>query len=140
MKLDLKEWISKITGQTEFKTLLWTNTTSPFNAQTVSIDLTGYDHVEVWFGSQIGTSDALAPNPLEIPIGERRETIVIHTLGGAGVNENIGMRGVTVSTTGVTFSDYNYKNRRSGGTLTKANHFAVPKRLYGVRYVGGGST
>lgn len=137
MKLDLKEWIAKVAGQAEFKTLLWTNTTSPFNAQTVSLDLSGYDHIEVWFKSLIGTTDAMAPNPLEIPLNERREIIYIHNLGGAGVNENIGMRGVTVSSTGVTIGDYNYKNRRSGGGLTKANQFAIPIKIYGVKYVGG---
>lgn len=136
MKLDLKEWINKVTGQAEFKTLLWTNTTSPFNAQTVALSLSSYDHVEVWFGGA-GAADAMLPNPLIIPIGEKREIVTIHSLIGAGVNENTGARTATVSTTGVTFSNYAYKNRRSGGTLTTANNFAVPHRIYGVRYVGG---
>lgn len=123
-------------GDNEIQTrkLLHTNTTSPFNAQTISLDLTDYDYVEVWF-MQGGTSDGLLPNPLQVPIGEFRSIMNVHALLTSGVNENTGGRLVTASTTGITFGNYAYKNRRSGGTLTTANNFAVPHYIYGIKYL-----
>lgn len=131
---DLKDILNEVLPPTpsEYKKLLWTNSTSPFAAQTVSIDPSAYEYIEVWFGS-LTTDDAMLPNPLLIPLGERREIVVLHALGNSGTNENTGVRDVTVSATGVTFGDYNYKNRRTGGGLTTANQFAVPIKIYGVK-------
>lgn len=121
-------------NRVQTRKLLYTNTTAPFSAQTVSLDLSDYDYVEVWF-SQGGTVDALLPNPMMIPIGEFRNALVVHNINTAGTNENTGARLVTVSTTGVTFGNYGYKNRRSGGTVTTANNFAVPHYIYGIKYL-----
>lgn len=123
-------------GGNEIQTrkLLHTNTTSPFNAQTISLDLTDYDYVEVWFMQGV-TSDGLLPNPLQVPIGEFRSIMNVHALLTSGVNENTGGRLVTASTTGITFGNYAYKNRRSGGTQTTANNFAVPHYIYGIKYL-----
>lgn len=131
---DLKDILNEVLPPTpsEYKKLLWTNSTSPFGAQTVSLDLSAYEYIEVWFGTLV-TTDAMLPNPLEIPLGERREIACCHGLGDGGANENTGVRDVTVSATGVTFGDYNYKNRRTGGGLTTANQFAVPSKIYGVK-------
>lgn len=121
-------------NQVQTRKLLYTNTTAPFSAQTVSLDLSDYDYVEVWF-MQGGNADALLPNPMMIPIGEFRNALVVHAINTAGTNENTGARLVTVSTTGVTFGNYGYKNRRSGGTVTTANNFAVPHYIYGIKYL-----
>lgn len=121
-------------GQIQTKKLLHTNTTSPFSAQTIPLDLSGYNYVEVWF-MQGNNADALLPNPLMIPIGEFRNILNLHSINGAGTNENTGVRLVTVSATGITFGNYGYKNRRTGGTVTTSNNFAVPHYIYGIKYL-----
>ena len=121
-------------NQIQTRKLLYTNSTSPFSAQTISLDLSDYDYVEIWF-MQGGIADALLPNPMMIPIGEFRNALVVHAINTAGTNENTGARLVTVSITGVTFGDYGYKNRRSDGTVTTANNFAVPQYIYGIKYL-----
>lgn len=121
-------------NQVQTRKLLYTNTTAPFSAQTVSLDLSDYDYIEVWF-MQGGTSDAILPNPQQIPIGEFRNVVVVHAINTSGTNENTGARLVTVTTTGVSFGDYSYKNRRSEGTQTVANQFAIPQYIYGIKYL-----
>ena len=135
--LDVKKLLTKILKHTESKTLLWTNTTSPstFSPQTVLLALSSYDHVEVWF-YDAGVSDVMLQNPCSVKIGCRNDVLLLHTMIGPGVNENVGQRSVSASTTGVTFTDYKYKNRRSGGTTTTANQFCVPHYIYGVKFVG----
>lgn len=128
--------VSGAGNQVQTRKLLWTNTTATasFAAQTVSLDLSYYDYVEVWL-FQGATADALLPNPLMIPIGEFRNIILLHSINAAGTNENTGARLVTVSSSGVTFGNYAYKNRRSGGTQTTSNNFAIPQWIYGVKYL-----
>lgn len=113
---------------------LWGNSASTFAAQTVSLDLSGYDYIEVWFYPNANAVDVMLPNPLMIPIGEERSIVEFHNLGGAGVNENTGSRRVTVNSNGVVFGNYAYKNRRSGGSLTNLNNNAVPRVIYGMNY------
>lgn len=123
--------IQKVLKSAETKTFLWSNSATTFAAQTVSLDLSVYDYIEVWFYPN-NAVDVLLPNPLMIPIGEERSILLLHNLGGAGVNENTGSRNVAVTSNSVVFGNYAYKNRRSGGTLTTSNDFAVPEKIYGV--------
>lgn len=125
--------IQKILSSVEIKSLLWSNSATTFAGQTVSLDLSGYDYIEVWFYPSSYAVDVLLPNPLMIPIGEERSIVLIHNLGGAGVNENIGSRNVATNASSVVFGDYAYKNRRTGGTLTTLNTSAVPRVIYGVK-------
>ena len=113
---------------------LWGNTATTFAAQTVSLDLSGYDYIEVWFYPNANAVDVMLPNPLMIPIGEERSIVEFHNLGGAGVNENTGSRNVKATTNSVVFGNYAYKNRRSGGSLTTLNNNAVPRVIYGMNY------
>lgn len=112
---------------------LWGNSATTFAAQTVPLDLSGYDYIEVWFYPGYPV-DVMLPNPLMIPIGEERSIVLIHNLGGAGVNENTGSRNVATNASSVVFGNYAYKNRRSGGTLTTLNTNAVPRAIYGMNY------
>lgn len=138
--LDIKKTLAKILRQGEFKTLLWTNTTSSdtFPAQTISLDLSDYDFVEVEF-FDAAVADAFVPSELRIPVGQTRGVVLFHSLIGNGPNENTGVRMFTVSASGVAIGNYAYKNRRSGGTATTANYFCLPKQIYGVKLVGGGT-
>ena len=122
--------------QIQTRKLLWTNTTATASlaGQTIPLNLSEYDHVEVWF-FQGGDTDALVPNPVKCKIGTSAWAILLHNLYGDGVNENTGARKVHAESTGVAFGNYVYKNRRSGGTLTTANNFLVPHYIYGIKYV-----
>ena len=122
------------TSSGEYKKLLWSNNSSgSFAAQTISLDLAGYDCVEVWFYTS-SDSDPLLTNVITLEVGQKNRAAIIHSLGAAGTNENTGSRQVVINSNGVVFSDYTYKNRRSGGTLTTANEFAIPYKIYGIKY------
>ena len=138
MKLDLKEWIAKVTGQAEFKTLVWTNPSpsSGFNAQTIPLDLSEYDAVEIHCNS--GTSG----NETSSGICLVGKNIVLTYIGGGNSYGSGGVflaeRGFEVSTSGV--------NVRAGlgSFMTEANFpysnntRMIPLKIYGIRYVGGG--
>lgn len=133
---DLKNILNEVLPPTpsEYKKLLWTNNSNTtFAAQTISLNLTGYDCVEVWFYTSSDV-DPLLTNVVVLEVGQKNRAAIIHSLGSAGVNENTGSRQVVINSNGVVFSNYTYKNRRSGGTLTTANEFAVPYKIYGVKY------
>lgn len=126
-------WISDDTNIFEKSKLLWTNNSAnSFASQDISLDLTNYDYIKVWF-YPAATSDANFQNPVLVKIGERNDILYLHTMRADGVNENTGVRSVVASTTGVAFGAYAYKNRRSGGTQTVANQFCVPYQIYGVK-------
>ena len=133
-KIMYKDHEYGVLASNEYKKLLWTNnSTSDFAAQTISLDLTKYDCVEIWFYA-LTDVDPILTNVLTLEVGQKNRVTVIHSLGSAGVNENTGSRQAVVNSNGVVFSDYTYKNRRSGGTLTTANQFAIPYKIYGVKY------
>lgn len=134
--LKLKELIAKVLRQAEFKTLLWTNPSTSFTAQTIALDLTKYNFVEVQFYED-GTSDVMVPDILRIAVGQRGAVVYFHGLATGGVNENTGSRSFTVATNGITVGNYAYKNRRSDGTLTTSNQFCRPWKIYGVKVLGG---
>lgn len=129
MKLDLKELLAKITGQTEFKTLLWTNPspTVDFAAQSVSLDLSKYDEVEVQFMSWT-TIQNLTP-PIKVPVGKSGvafSPLAMNTI-----------RMFTVSTTGISFTNgTQYTNYNTWAQATD-NAPCIPYKIYGIRYVGG---
>lgn len=117
----------------DMRKLLWTNSSSAsFAAQTIPLDLSDYDCVEVWF-KEDDTLNSQLGSPIRISVGKENSIVVIHSLAYAGVNENIGSRHISVSTTGVSFGNYQYKNRRSGGSLTTDNSFCIPLRIYGIK-------
>lgn len=125
MKLDLKEWLAKVTGQAEFKTLLWTNpsTQSAFPMQNVSIDLSDYDAVEI------------EVNMYTAATGEYHQTFY------GRVGTNLLMSGLIyqstmplsrlceIRTSYIAFND--------GFANTPNNQAVIPVRIYGIRYVGG---
>lgn len=134
MKLDLKELLAKITGQTEFKTLLWTNPSASYSTGTVSLDLSAYDLVEVVFS----TDDSLTTEfNARCPVGKSGHgqwwTVRSDLSNYAAINAVT--RDFSTATTGVTFGGgqmiYN------GGSYNNWAGRAVPRRIYGIRYVGG---
>lgn len=125
MKLDLKEWLAKITGQTEFKTLLWTNpnTQSAFASQYVYIDLSNYDEVEIEVNMYTATS------------GEYHQTF------SGRIGTNLLMSGMIYQTTMPLSRLCEIRNAsilfNDGFANTTNNQAVIPVRIYGIRYVGG---
>ena len=138
MKLDLKEWIAKITGQAEFKKLLWTNPspTNTFNAQTLlnGVDLTVYDEIEV-HGINYTTYGSIMP-PIRIPIGGKGNLIGI--AGSSGDSSGMGFlvaRGVTVNNSSVTIQNA-AGVATNGSSWSSNNNNMIPTKIFGIRYVG----
>lgn len=136
MKLDLKELIAKVTGQTEFKTLLWTNPspTSSFAPQTLNMDLTDYDEVEVSFLNT--TSYRYLVPSVKCPIGEK--AMVNGIFGGSAVEAGVLFgfgRVFNVYSDRIDFG--NAAGCASGSTFAIRNEMGVPQKIYGIKYVGG---
>lgn len=138
MKLDLKEWLAKVTGQTEFKTLLWTNSGNTYGTGTVSLDLSEYDAVEI-LAAGFQTSNYVYS---KCPVGKdgliQCFTTSPDNASNASTFMNTASRHYTVSTTGVTFN--NGQMTYAGGAYQNWNSRAVPLKIWGIKYRGGGTT
>ncbi len=135
MKLDLKEWIAKVTGQTEFKTLLWTNSTNTLDAETVNIPTLGdYDEVEI-LAAGFQTSNYVYSR---CPVGKdgliQCFTTSPDNPANASTFMNTASRHYVVSTTGIVFD--NGQMTYAGGAYRNWNSRAVPLKIYGIKYAG----
>ena len=109
--------------------LLWTNPdqSSDFAAQTVPLDLSGYDAVCILVRNQKGTDSGW--NSTHIVFSGRPAELT--PLSGDGT---ILMRIATMSSTGVYFDiGKSYATYR---TATTNNGVAVPSKIYGIKGVG----
>ena len=139
MKLDLKEWIAKVTGQTEFKTLLWTNSnpSTSLTATTVlnGTDMTVYDCIEV-HGVNYTAFQSIMP-PIRIPIGSHGNLI-----GLAGSTGDSAGMGFLVARAVYAYSDKVVITSAMGVPTNGSSWYQndanmVPTKIYGIRYVGG---
>lgn len=119
----------------EVKDLLWTNTSGRKDAQTINIpSLSDYQYVEAFFYDPgYSSPDVMIGNPILVEVNGSNSVLWIHTLRGAGVNGNIGSRYVRTDAQNIYISNYQYKNRHSGGALTTDNNYAIPNRIYGIK-------
>ena len=101
--------------------LLWTNAspTSNFAAQTVSLDLSGYDLIMVSAMWSTGNQQIIQPVITTVPSGDCR----IDTTDTTAKNLD---REFTVSTTGITFNSGNY------GT-SSAPSMCIPYKIWGIK-------
>ena len=137
-KAIIKALLKKLLQSTEHCDLLWTNNNSgSFSARTIPLDLSKYEYVRIYFWNQADADPTTAP--MEIKVGSSNSIILFHALATAAVNQNVGTRTINVTATGVTFGDYSYKNWASGTTRTTYNTACVPYKIYGIKYVGGGT-
>lgn len=144
MKLDLKEWIAKVTGQTEFKTLLWTNPnpSQGFSPQTVlnNGELSGYDAIEVYATFLEGNAPSTIGGYCKANVGGagiiQFVNLSTDNTSNASTFLNNVARTFTVSESGgVTFA--NGQMTYIGGAYPNWANRAVPQKIYGIRYVGG---
>ena len=116
-------------------TLLWENASpsSYFNAQTISLDLSEYDEVQVYFNIH---GNYLRLFPFTLPVGSSG-----HVTNDQGTSlETTSQwcqyieRDMTVSTTGVTFGSGTARGPGSGSAATD-DWVIVPTRIYGIKGV-----
>ena len=128
MKLDLKELLAKITGQSEFKTLLWTNPspTSQFAPQTISIDLSDYNEVEIEF-KHASVSDSYLYQKARVGSAD---VGLFYMSVKSGASPEYEGRPLTVASDGITFEA---GARYYGSTMYTDNIRCIPTRIYGLK-------
>lgn len=105
--------------------LLWTNPspTSDFASQTVSLDLSEYDHLYVSYL-------ALSSGTVYCDFILKQKNVTIEQL--SGVNQALKFRTALWNDSGITFSDCNSRTTLNGAGST-ANGSLVPYRVYGIK-------
>lgn len=108
--------------------LLWKNASpaSAFAAQTISLDLSGYDSVFIscFASNYSGRTDK------ESHFAIKGEKTTLHSQGSVLAN-----RDVTVSATGLTFTDGVQRPTYGSWTSNTDNHGIVPDKIYGIKGV-----
>ena len=114
--------------------LLWTNPspTSNFGAQTVALDLAGYDLVYISFN--YNTSDQTGARECLLDIDERKVRVQVigamRQTGAAGLRE----RRVKATTTGVVFESAYSKAANSTAAATESNNILIPAYIKGIQF------
>lgn len=134
--LSLKELISKITGQTEFRYLLWTNPGNTWGAAKVTIsDLSDYDEVLILAAGFQNSNYVYS----RCPVGKdgliQCFTTSPDNTQGTWTFMNTASRHYTTASDGVTFE--NGQMTYAGGIYQNWDSRAVPLKIWGIKYVGG---
>lgn len=114
--------------------LLWTNAspTSNFKAQKISLDLSGYDFVEVIYNlSTNSTESGQIIERCEIGASIRAERFQNPTARN-GVLENLYRGGDGASTSGYTFGDA-YIKATNARDSTRSYIYMIPYKIYGIK-------
>jgi len=120
--LGIKETLTKLLTKGDYKDALWTNTSSSnFSSQTVALDLSAYDAVDIEFSND--TSDT-------------HGAVVRTTVGGSGV---CIMNGATASTMrgryfATTSTGIAFNSGVSGGSSSTS--VVIPRKIWGVKLGG----
>ena len=110
-------------------TLLWTNPnpTSAFAAQTISLDLSKYDAIEVvadgWAGNKCYGSQVIYKNQLFAMSGGRKYFFC--------------WRECSFNDTGITFSLARYINAYNVWKVSESTTDCIPIKIYGIKFGGG---
>lgn len=133
--LNVKKLFLKMLTKSEYKTLLWTNSDpdSGFSAQTIPLDLSGYDEVEIYFKYR------------NVP-AENHDYFQKFLVGSGGIawhtyskitegTKFVSCRDCTVTSSGVTFS-VGRIGATNATTMTDTPAAMVPLRIYGINFSG----
>ena len=118
----------------ETKTLLWTNAspTSAFAAQTISLDLSGYDAVEIEY---YGSTTVAASYIVKSKIGEPFFLFGYLNPQSTSAHINLLSRSVSTATSGITFEG-GFSKRTSDSTVySNNNKYCIPYKIYGIKVV-----
>lgn len=116
----------------EHRTLLWTNPdpTVAFAAQTVELDLSEYDEIELEYVDFVQHQNVMPL--LRVPIGDRGSMNMM--IGNSGYSTGLmftANRRFLVSSTGVTFEGGN--GTPTGYNLTARTDTCIPRKIYGIK-------
>lgn len=132
---DLREILSRTVGSipSEYKKLLWINPnpTTAFNAQTISLDLSNYDAVEVVY--KLYTTQQYDVTGQITYQSNQSVTVSASGTGGFFSGADAPMaRTSSMSSNGVHFS----AGSLCGGSSTWAvnNNVLIPYKIYGIKY------
>lgn len=120
-----------LTEEKDVKELLWTNpdSTADFAAQTINLDLSDYDCVDIVFKNQ-NNGDLTAC--YKIRIGEKHNAIYYANIG-ANAAALLQVRATTVSSTGITFGEGKQKSTNVTTAATTNNAYIIPIAIYGIK-------
>lgn len=123
-------------GRVEIKELLWTNAspTSAFSAQTISLDLSGYDAVEIIANN----TNEKFPVSFKVEKGSSSNLGIVGTGSGyVGTGSVVihAIREATVNNNGVTFSSAFTAMYNVQSYATESNVYNVPVKIYGIKEV-----
>lgn len=129
--VNIVQALKKLINTTEKKTLLWTNPspTSSFVGQALSLDLSGYDALEILFNFSTSTSYGVE-NIVKINTGEKAYVNGIFSA-------KLCRRTVNTDSSGVTISDGHHFNSYGSTATTLNNDVLIPIRIYGIKFAGG---
>lgn len=119
----------------EYKKLLWTNPNpaSDFAPQTLALDLSGYDEVEI-VATFLGDTNASYSTRCAVGAGSNLAYQILNTATATNASTFINgvAREFTVSTSGITFG--NGQMTYNGGAYTNWQARAIPYKIYGIKY------
>ena len=113
-------------------TLLWTNPkpTSEFAAQTISLDLSKYDAVQIVANRWGQTASGYQLGSFLIADKDKKYALSV------GSGEYMNYRYVTLTDTGVVFGAGG-RYTTYGGSAQTVNQSCVPYKIYGIKFGGG---
>ena len=136
--------LKRLTDQAELSKLLWSSdATGNFPAQTVSLDLSKYDFVDIavkFLGEAEWDAPANMTAVCRCKVGARGALSIVHLNTDTAQNAtnfiNIVTRLATVSNTGVIFTSG--QMTYAGGAYANWANRCVPYRIWGIKSRGGG--
>lgn len=137
--------VQKLAGltQNDFSiTKLWENAspTSDFAAQTIELDLSGYDFVDIAYYGRTGPNNAIATNGYYVArlLPGKYGALTVSSLIGASTDYvEIESRTVYVTETGIRFDTGKsiYMNADSHKKYNDESETCIPYRIYGIKGV-----
>ena len=134
-KNDLAAVLSGVLPPTpsEYKKLLWTNSspTSTFAAQTISLDLSDYEEVEVEYVDHNVHISTMSQIRVKIGQSGSMNIMIGNSSYSSGV-PFVANRRFSVTQTGITFGDG--AGTPVSSSLATRNDSCIPYRIYGIKY------
>lgn len=108
--------------------LLWTNPnpTSAFGAQTINLDLSGYDRVKI---DPIGISGS----SIEYPISQLPATVYLSYINRGASATYVNSRPVDIAIGGITFGNSTETTLNSSFSNYTQNARNIPYKIYGIK-------
>ena len=121
-----------LTEEKDVMELLWTNpnTTAEFTAQTINLDLSEYDSVEIRFISSVSST---ANEQAVIPVGYQGGLSAIARIGSGSAIMEMCHRTAIVSTTGIEISGAYHKGFTSSTVTQNLTNYIIPYAIYGIK-------